>query len=307
MPILEAKNIVKKFGPFTALDGVSLSLGEGEILGLLGPNGAGKTTLMQCLLGIMTPTEGSVTYFGKDLRTHRSEIMEEVSFSSTYTNLPWELTVRENLTFISYLYNISNRRKRLAEVVKQFRLEDLWHEQIKELSAGQSTRVNLAKAFINSPKVILLDEPTASLDPEVAAYLRAFLREEQERSGISIVFTSHNMPEVEEMCERIIFIADGNIVADDTPENLARSIRIAHLDLFSPEHAAEIAALGEKKSFQSEVKGERVVVALPEPAIAGFLQELTHASLSYIEISIEKPSLEDYFLQVASKQISEKL
>lgn len=307
MSILEVHNITKRFGTFVALDDVSLSLGEGEILGLLGPNGAGKTTLMQCILGIMTPTAGEVSYFGKSLRDHRSEIMESVSFSSTYTNLPWELTVRENLIFISYLFSIPNRKARLAEIVKQFRLEEIWNDQIKSLSAGQSTRVNLAKAFINAPKVLLLDEPTASLDPEVAAYLRAFLLEEQKRTGLSIVFTSHNMPEVEEMCERIVFIDGGKIVANDTPENLARSIKMARLELLSPSHSAALALFAHERGFVVTEDRHRVTISLPELDIAAFLGEVSTREMRYSEISIEKPTLEDYFLEVANKQTREKI
>ena len=176
MAILAVSNLTKKFKEFIAVDNVSFDLKQGEILGLLGPNGAGKTTTIQMLLGILTPTSGSVSYFGKDLKKHREEILEKVNFSSTYTTLPWLLTVKECLHFLSYLYQISDRKKRISEIIEIFKLEELLNEKIQTLSSGQLTRVNLAKALINSPRVLLLDEPTASLDPDTAAYIRDFLQ-----------------------------------------------------------------------------------------------------------------------------------
>src|SRR6266568_393295 len=175
MSVLEAAHLRKQFGDFVAVEDISFSLSEGEILGVLGPNGAGKTTMIQMLLGILTPTSGEVSYFGKDLKTNREWIMERVNFSSTYTNLPWWLTVKENLTWVSYLYEIQSRKKRISEVVEIFRLGEIFSKRMDTLSAGQLTRVNVAKAFLNSPKVLLLDEPTASLDVEVAKYIRDFL------------------------------------------------------------------------------------------------------------------------------------
>src|SRR5215469_9437677 len=136
-PILEVKNLTKKFGNFIAVNNISFSIKEGEIVGFLGQNGAGKTTTIQMLMGALTPTSGIITYFGKDLKQHRSEIVERVNFSSTYTNLPWDLTVKENLTFISYLYDIKNRKERVQQVIELFKLHDLEKLQIRALSAGQ--------------------------------------------------------------------------------------------------------------------------------------------------------------------------
>lgn len=215
--ILEVKNLTKRFGEFTAVNNISFSLKQGEILGLLGPNGAGKTTTIQMLLGVMEPTEGDVAYFNKPFKKNREEILEYLNFSSTYTNLPWILTVKENLTFVSYLYDIKNRKERLDKITKMFHIEELLSKKMQDLSAGQLTRVNLAKAFINLPKILLLDEPTASLDPDIANYVRKLLKEQREKFGISIIITSHNMSEVENLCDRVIFINNGKIIADNTP------------------------------------------------------------------------------------------
>ena len=297
MVILTVDNLTKKFKDFLAVDDVSFELKEGEILGLLGPNGAGKTTTIQMLLGILTPTSGSVSYFGKALKKHREEILEKVNFSSTYTTLPWLLTVKECLYFLSYLYQISDRKKRISEIIEIFRLEELLNEKIQTLSSGQLTRVNLAKALINSPRVLLLDEPTASLDPDTAAYIRDFLQLEQKNSQISIILTSHNMSEVEELCQRVVFINHGKIIADDTPRNLAKSINVSHLELRIERKIDELVKYCTAKKFVHRIKGNYITIDIDEHKIALILQELSDKNLEYSEISIEKPSLEDFFLE----------
>lgn len=281
-----------------AVDDVSFELKEGEILGFLGKNGAGKTTTIQMLLGVLTPTSGDVQYFGKSLSKHREEILEQVNFSSTYTNLPWDLTVEECLVFMSYLYKIANRKDRVKKISQLFDLKEIFHKQMHALSAGQLTRVNLAKSFINFPKVLLLDEPTASLDPDVTDYIRKFLLEERKNFNVSIVLTSHNMAEVEELCDRVIFIDKGKIVADDTPTNLAKTIEVSHVELFVKDGLKRTIEHCEKNNISYKLKGRDIVVDLKERAIPEFLRSLMDRGVFYDEISIEKPSLEDYFLEV---------
>ena len=299
MAILEAKNLTKRFSKFLAVDNVSLSLKEGEILGLLGPNGAGKTTTIQMLLGILTPSAGEVFYFGKSLSDSREEILEQVNFSSTYSNLPWDLTVWECLSFVSYLYIIDDRKARIKKISELFRLDQILHKKISQLSAGQITRVNVAKSFINFPKVLLLDEPTASLDPDVADYIRKFLLEDRKKFKTSIIFTSHNMAEVEEVCDRVIFINHGKIVANDTPENLTKTIQTSHVQLLSLKNLEAISEYCTKLNLDHKREGKRITITIGEKQIAGLLQDLSGQNLSYEEISIEKPTLEDYFLEQA--------
>lgn len=307
MNVLDANNLTKRFtssaGEFTAVDNVSFSLKEGEILGFLGPNGAGKTTTIQMLLGILTPTNGEIAYFGKNFKKNREEILEKVNFSSSYTNLPWDLTVIENLTFISYLYDIKNRKERVRKVVEIFKVERLLKQRMNELSAGQLTRVNLAKAFINFPKVLLLDEPTSSLDPEVAKYIREFLLQERNKFQVSIVLTSHNMREVEEVCDRVIFINKGKIVADDTPDNLAKSISVSHVELFIKDGLKRTVEYCKSKQIKFKLELRYIIVDLPERGIPEFLRDLMDKGIFYDEISIYKPSLEDYFLQMTKKKL----
>ncbi len=301
MSILKVNNLTKKFGPptggFTAVDNISFELKEGEILGMLGPNGAGKTTTIQMLLGVLTPTKGEVYYFGKNLTSNREEILEKVNFSSTYTQLPWLLTVEENLSFISYLYDIEKRKQRINKIVEIFRLKKLLKEQMKDLSSGQVTRVNLAKAFINYPKILLLDEPTASLDPETANYIRNFLINEREKFNISIIWTSHNMAEVEEVCDRVIFINKGKIIADNTPEKLAKTIEICHVELNIPDGLKRTIEICQNQKVVYKLAGRNIVVDLKEKEIPEFLRSLMDKGVNYDQISIDKPTLEDYFLQ----------
>jgi ABC-2 type transport system ATP-binding protein len=306
MSILTVSNLVKRFGPtsneFTAVDDISFDLKEGEILGLLGPNGAGKTTTIQMLLGVLTPTHGTISYFDKDFISNREEILENVNFSSTYTEFPWLLTVKENLTFISYLYSIKDRQARIEHIVDIFNLKHLLNIQIQDLSAGQKTRVNLAKAFINFPKILLLDEPTASLDPEAAKYIRKFLLSERKKFQVSIILTSHNMAEVDEVCDRVIFIDKGKIIADDTPEKLAGSIEISHVELLINDGLKRAIEFCNQNNFVYKVEGRYIIVDVKEREISAFLEGLMKKGTKYDEISIEKPTLEDYFLQVIGKK-----
>ncbi|MFA5136471.1 MAG: ABC transporter ATP-binding protein [Patescibacteria group bacterium] len=297
MNVLQVDELTKKFGDFTAVDAVSFSLGEGEILGFLGRNGAGKTTTIQMLLGVLTPTSGAVNYFGKDLSSHHEEIMEQVNFSSTYTNLPWDLSVQENLTFISYLFDIPNRKKRIAKIAHIFKIERLLKEKMANLSAGQLTRVNLAKSFINYPRVLLLDEPTASLDPEVATYIRSFLIEERKNFQVSILLTSHNMREVEEVCDRVIFIDHGKVVADDTPYSLARTVETSHIDFLIKDGLKRLEEYVKKIQVSYEIRGRYIKVSMKEKEIGMLLKEMATLGIEYDEISIDKPDLEDYFLE----------
>src|SRR3989338_1268718 len=222
------------------------------------------------LLGVLLQTQGEIFYFGKSFARHREEILEYINFSSTYTNLPWDLTVRENFTFISYLYDIDDRRKRLADVVRIFRLQKLWNEKIHSLSAGQLTRVNLAKAFINFPKVLLLDEPTASLDPDIAQYIREFLVSQRNNFQVSIIWTSHNMAEVEEVCDRVIFINKGKLIADDTPDNLAKTIETSHVELYVKDGLKRTIEICEKTKKVYRLEGRNIVVDLKEKEIPDF-------------------------------------
>ena len=212
--VVEVRNLRKQFGAFTAVDGISFEIGHGEILGLLGPNGAGKTTTFQMMLGLVTPTSGSIKMFGLDLQSHREAILQQVNFSSTYISLPYSLTVEENLRVIGRLYGLPDVAGLVDDMIQKLDMSEWRHKLTRKLSSGQMTRLTLAKALLTKPKVLFLDEPTASLDPDVAHKIREVLLEERQATGLSILYTSHNMREMEEMSDRIIFLQRGKIVAE---------------------------------------------------------------------------------------------
>ena len=221
-PIVEIRQLTKRFGDFTAVDQVSFDIQPGETVGLLGPNGAGKTTIFQMLLGVITPTEGSIHMFGLDLIKHREEILRQVNFSSTYISMPYALTVEENLRVIGKLYSLPDINRRIDDVLKKLEMEDIRQRLTRKLSSGQMTRLTLAKAVMTEPRILFLDEPTASLDPDIAHKIRAFLKEYRDVSGLSMLYTSHNMREMEEMSDRIIFLQRGKIVAQGTATNVVK-------------------------------------------------------------------------------------
>ena len=229
-PVLEVANLTKRFGEFTAVNDISFVIKPGEILGLLGPNGAGKTTTIQMLLGLVTPTSGSIRMFGLDLATHRESILQQVNFSSTYISMPYALTVEENLNVVARLYGMTDVQRRIDEIVKKLEMEEFRRKVTRKLSSGQMTRLTLAKAFLTEPKILFLDEPTASLDPDIAHKVRALLKDERRSSGLSMLYTSHNMREMEEMSDRIIFLQRGKIVAEGTAAAIVARFSQADLE-----------------------------------------------------------------------------
>ena len=226
--ILEVKNLRKSFGPpaeeFVAIDDISFSLEEGHILGFLGPNGAGKSTTIFCLLGLIDPDSGSVKIFGKDIKSARSEVLKKVNYASAEFTLPWNLTIQENLLVYAKLYEVENAGKRINELLDIFETSNLQHKLIRELSLGQRARVNLCKALLNHPKLLLLDEPMASMDPDVVDKGISLLKQIQKEEKISILYTSHNMWEIEEISSNVIFINHGQVIAEGTPLELTKKV-----------------------------------------------------------------------------------
>jgi ABC-2 type transport system ATP-binding protein len=229
-PVLKVSHLTKRFRDFTAVSRVSFEMRPGEILGLLGPNGAGKTTTIQMLLGLVTPTSGSIEAFGLDLVTHREAILQQVNFSSTYIAMPQALTVEENLRVVARLYGLSDIPRRVDAIIGKLEMDEFRNKVTRKLSSGQMTRLTLAKAFLTEPRILFLDEPTASLDPDIAHKIRFLLKEERRSSGLSILYTSHNMREMEEMSDRIIFLQRGHLVAEGTAKEIVARFDKADLE-----------------------------------------------------------------------------
>ena len=221
-PALSVENLRKSYGEIHAVDGVSFCVNHGEIVGLLGPNGAGKTTIINTVLGVLEPSGGSIRVEDIDLRTHRSKALEDTNFAAVYAPLPGNLTVRQNLRIFGLLYGVANLSKRIAELLAQFDLERFRDTKCGALSSGEQTRACLAKAMLNKPALLLLDEPTASLDPSTAHDIRAKIREFVAECGGGVLWTSHNMYEVQDVCDRILFLSHGKILLEGDPKALPR-------------------------------------------------------------------------------------
>lgn len=304
--VLSVHKLTKTFPgspPVVAVDGISFELRKGEILGLLGPNGAGKTTTIHMLLGTLTYSSGEILYFGKDFKKHRSEILQKVGFASTYVNLPWKLTVRQNLEVFGMLYGLSKQQIRLRSrtLLERFKILDKLDVTITQLSAGQQTRLILVKAFLVNPAIVLLDEPTASLDPDMAKEVCSFLLEQREKEGMTMLFTSHKMDEVAEVCDRVLFLQSGRIIADDVPENLVKTLGNSYLELVIVEGMEHALSLAKQKNLSYKVDHRLIEVAMEESSIATFLMELGRQNIAYSSIRIHQPTLEDYFLKMVKQ------
>jgi ABC-2 type transport system ATP-binding protein len=289
--------------PVKAVDEICFEIGSGEILGLLGPNGAGKTTTIHMLLGTLTYTSGSIQYFGKEFRKHRSEVLQHVSFASTYVNLPWKLTIEQNLEVFGRLYGLSGAeiKKRRAPLLERFGIANKLKSTVTSLSAGQLTRLILVKAFLVKPKIALLDEPTASLDPDMAKEVCSFLLEEREKEGTTMLFTSHKMDEVAELCDRILFLEQGKIIANDLPENLVRTISTPKVELIIVDGMRRTMNLADSLKLPYKVDRRWIELEMEEKFIAEFLGRLVKQEISFSSIKIHHPTLEDYFLKMVRK------
>ena len=218
--LVEVKNLKKSYGLKEAVKGISFKIKDDEILGLLGPNGSGKTTTIGMMLGLLKPSNGEIIIDGKKIENNRIEILKKINFISPYIELPKKLTVKQNLIVYGKLYSVSDIKKRIEYLSEKLRLGDLLNKITGELSSGQKNRVSLAKALINKPKVLLLDEPTASLDPEIGDFVRTFLEEYKKEMKISILLASHNMNEVTRLCKSTLMMKDGIIIDSGSPKEL---------------------------------------------------------------------------------------
>lgn len=217
---LHIKNLAKNYGPKRAVNDVSFSVNPGEIVGLLGPNGAGKTTTISMVLGVLEPTSGTIHIDGLNISSHRQEALGRANFAAVYAALPGNMTVEQNLRVFGMIYNVPNLEARITEVIETFKLERFRSTKTGALSSGEQTRVGLAKAMLNKPKLLLLDEPTASLDPSTARDIRTFVTKFCKEQQSAVLWTSHNMHEVQEVCDRVLFLSHGRILLEGNPRAL---------------------------------------------------------------------------------------
>ena len=243
--IIKIEKLTKNFGDITAVNELGFSVARGETVGLLGPNGAGKTTTIQMLLGLTKPTSGDIRIFNLNLQDSRRKILQRINFASAYISLPSNLTVYENLNVFGKLYGIPTPRRKIGNLLDLLEIPQVINQVTGALSSGQLTRLNLCKAFLNDPEILLLDEPTASLDPDIAEKVRLTLQNVQQEHGVTMLYTSHNMREVELMCDRVIFLSRGNIVAEGTPQEIVDNCQTKSLE----EVFISLARNGELKDF----------------------------------------------------------
>ena len=218
--IVDVRNLSKRFGDVVAVDRICFDLARGSTVGLLGGNGAGKTTTLGMLLGLLLPSSGEIRIFGEDMVRHRYRVLPLINFSSPYVDLPHRLTVRENLLVYGHLYGVSQIKSRINQLASDFDLTGFLDRPAGKLSAGQKTRASLAKALLNKPRLLLLDEPTVSMDPDTADVIRGYLEDYQRETSATILLASHNMSEVERLCCDVLVLRAGRIVDRGTPSDL---------------------------------------------------------------------------------------
>ena len=214
------ENLSKNYSENKAVENISFKIAENEIVGLLGPNGCGKTTTMAMILGLLKPSKGEILIDGMNIEKNRIKLLHKMNFISPYIELPKKLTVKENLIVYARLYSVKNINERISYLSETLRLNDFLNKKTGELSSGQKNRVSLAKALINNPSILLLDEPTASLDPETGDFVRTFLENYKKEKKISILLASHNMSEVERLCTSVLMMKEGKIIDKGTPKEL---------------------------------------------------------------------------------------
>lgn len=300
--VLSARGVTKTFGNFIAVDHISFSLKEGEVLGILGPNGAGKTTTLFMLLDLITPTSGDVTVFGMQFRDNREEILQRMNFASAYMDMVPRMTIMENLLIMAMLYQVKNPRQVIISWAESMGIASILGQEYQKLSAGQKTRAQMCKAFVSSPEILLLDEPTASLDPDISVTVRKHILDAKNR-GVSVIITSHNMAEVEEVCDRVLFVNHGQIVAEDTPEGLAQAVRKARVQLMMTDGQKRTTAFARKAGFPVAATGRFVTIDVDEEDIAFLLSGIAEKGVEYRQITIDKPTLEDYFIAETRRKV----
>jgi ABC-2 type transport system ATP-binding protein len=230
IPAIDVENLVKRYPTAVAVDGISFTVARGTTTALLGGNGAGKTTTLSILLGLLLPTAGQVRVLGEDILRHRYRVLPRMNFSSPFVDLPHRLTVRQNLLIYARLYGLAQRRERIESLAADLQIGAFLDRPAGKLSAGQKTRVALAKALLNQPELLLLDEPTASLDPDTGDWVRGYLEDWRARSGATILMASHNMAEVERLCSEVLMMKAGCIVDRGSPQALIDRYGRANLE-----------------------------------------------------------------------------
>lgn len=298
--VLKVEKLVKDYGAYRAVDGISFEIKKGKVVGLLGPNGAGKTTTIQMLTGITNLTAGKISYFGRNFVTHRQESLQRINFTSAYNTLLGRISVKENLMTFAGLYMVVERQKKIAELLEKFEISHLANSRYINLSAGERTRVNLAKSLLNDPELILMDEPTASLDPDIADKTLSWIEELRRSRNLSILFTSHNMDEVERICDEVIFLDKGKVVSRGTPaEHTAKMDQVEVKLSYRGDQLQLTELLADNKLTYQFLSSNVVSIETKKSRTADIISMIHAAGFKIIDTEVRKPDLEHVFLEIA--------
>jgi ABC-2 type transport system ATP-binding protein len=304
---IDAKGISKiyksLFGKHaTVLKNISLEIADDEIFGILGPNGSGKTTLISIFSTLIYPDGGSLEVMGLDARRQRDAIRKIINISTAKSNFPWSLTIRENLRYSGMLYGMygSDLERSVDEMMAAFELEDYAKIQFEDLSTGLKQRLSLAKAMLNRPKLLFLDEPTTGLDPEITIKTRSIIKKIHEEQGVSIVLTTHDMPEAEMLCDRIAFLRHGELIAMGTPQELKSQLKLGERVMVEYQGSVDLGGLEAVPGVLSvKASPGKVEIVIDRSAenLGRIIKLFSNANI--IDIAIEQPDLEDVFLELA--------
>ena len=304
---VEAKGICKRYKSFfgagtTVLNNISLDIEVGEIFGLLGPNGSGKTTLISIFSTLIYPEQGSLSIMGLDARRDRGEIRKIINISTAKPNFPWSLTVRENLRHYGMLYGLygSGLSRTIEDQIDAFELGEFLDLKFEDLSTGIKQRLSLAKAMLNHPRLLFLDEPTTGLDPDISTKIRALIRRIHEEENVAVVMSTHYMPEAEMLCDRIAFLRKGEVVALDTPQNLKNNLGLGERVVITYSGQADIEALEKLPGIiglKSKTGRVEIVIDRSEDSVDRIVKLFQEAKI--LDINIKEPDLEDVFIELA--------
>jgi len=298
--VLRVDGLVKDYDAYRAVDKISFDIKRGQVLGLLGPNGAGKTTTIQILTGITNPSAGKIAYFDQDFSRHQQASLQRINFTSAYNTLLGRIPVIENLMTFAGLYDVANRRSKIAELLEKFEVSHLAGSLYKDLSAGERTRVNLAKSLLNDPELILMDEPTASLDPDIADKTLTWIEELRADRNLSILYTSHNMAEVERICDEVIFLDKGKVVSRGTPSDHTSKLSEVEVKLYFKGSDTDLSKLLDANKVVHNFPADGlVVIQTKKDRIATIISLVVEAGFKVTDTEVNKPDLEQVFLEIA--------
>ena len=309
MDVIQVRNLVKTFpskeGKLIAVNNNSFNVKKGEIFGLLGVNGAGKSTTLNILSGLTTPDSGTIAIFGKDFFKHEEEIKSKFNLATAYYSLSSHVTVKENLNVYARLYNVMNHQQKIQELTEKFMISHLLHTKVQSLSSGARSRLGLVKSMLNDPQLLLLDECTVGLDPAMAELTRDYLQKYNQETGCTIIFTSHYMQEVEQLCHRIAFMDEGKIVKVGTAKDLLQELELQTVTLHFSQKIEKAKKMLEQEGIKytfNHAGALQFHIKNKDKIIYPLLKKFVNNDIPFDDLHLDKPTLEEYFIKKSREQ-----